>query len=100
MANAKANAFALVDQPPNVKGHEANHANFLARSYTTEVDGEEVAYSVTANARVCSSCVQFFNIARPGERKLVRSCPGSVIFGDAPRETYVDVKPVSPSAEG
>ena len=74
--------------------HKANHANFLARRYTTRLDGEDVAYSVTENAGVCSSCAEVFNVVADGSRKLVRSCPGSVIFGGAPRDIYVDVKPV------
>ena len=74
-------------------GQRANHANFLARHFTTTLDGEDVAYSVTDNASVCSSCAEFFNVVEDGSRKLVRSCPGSVIFGGAPRDIYLDVKP-------
>lgn len=75
-------------------GQRANHANFLAKRFTTEIDGEAVPYSVTANASVCSSCAEFFNVVEPGSRKLVRACPGSVVFGGAPRNVYLDVKPV------
>ena len=75
-------------------GQRANHANFLARHFTTKLDGEDVAYSVTDNASVCSSCAEFFNVVDDSSRKLVRSCPGSIIFGGAPRDVYVDVKPV------
>lgn len=78
-------------------GHRANHANFLAKEFTTELDGEQVPYSVTNNARVCSSCAEFFNVVEPESRKLVRSCPGSVIFSGALREVYYDVKPEPPS---
>ena len=60
----------------------------------TEIDGEEVPYSVTNNDGVCSSCAEFFNIISPDSRKLVRSCPGSATFGKAPKEVYVDVTPV------
>jgi hypothetical protein len=73
---------------------KANHANFLARHFTTTVDGEDVPYSVTENAGVCSSCAEFFNVVEGGSRKLVRACPGSVIFGGAQRNVYLDVKPV------
>jgi len=75
-------------------GHRANHANFLARRHTTVIDGEEVPYSVTENAGVCSSCVEFFNVTEPGARKLVRSCPGSISIAGAPKDAYVDVRPV------
>jgi len=75
-------------------GQRANHANFLARRHVTRLDGEEVPYSVTENAGVCSSCVEFFALVRPGDRKLVRSCPGSIALAGAPADVYVDVRPV------
>lgn len=71
----------------------SNHANFVSNSVTTELDGESVPYSVTENAGVCSSCVEFFNVLKPESRKLVRACPGSVIFGNAARDVYYDVRP-------
>lgn len=81
-------------------GHRANHANFLAKKFTTELDGEQVAYSVTGNAGVCSSCAEFFNVVSPDDRKLVRACPGSVTFGAAQRDVYYDVKPVKGTRAG
>jgi hypothetical protein len=75
-------------------GHRANHANFLARRFVTDLDGEEVPYSVTDNDGVCSSCAEFFNVVAPDSRKLVRACPGAVIFAGAERHVYLDVKPV------
>lgn len=72
--------------------HKANHANFLTRTVTTKIDGEEVPHSVSGNAGVCSSCVEFFNVAGRG-RKLVAACPGSVIFGGAKRNVFYDVQP-------
>jgi hypothetical protein len=74
-------------------GHKANHANFLAREFTTVIDGETVPHSVTDNAGVCSSCVEFFNIIEDQSRKLVRACPGSVTFGGAQRDVFYDVRP-------
>jgi hypothetical protein len=74
-------------------GHRANHANFIAKNHAVELDGEKVAYSVTGNAGVCSSCVEFFNVIEPGSRKLVRSCPGAVIFGGAQRNLFYDLRP-------
>lgn len=71
----------------------ANHANFLARKFTTEINGEEVPYSVTENAGVCSSCAEFFNVISDTSRKLVRACPGSVLFGGAERNIYYDIQP-------
>ncbi|MDH4228613.1 MAG: hypothetical protein OEW11_02565 [Nitrospirota bacterium] len=75
----------------------ANHANFLSRKVTTKLDGEEVPYSVTGNAGVCSSCVEFFNVVETDSRKLVAACPGAVTFGGAARNTYYDVRPVAPA---
>ena len=75
-------------------GHQANHANFLAKRYTTNIEGEDVAYSVTENAAVCSSCVEFFNLVSEDSRKLVRSCPGSITLSGAKRDIYYDVRPV------
>ncbi len=76
-------------------GHRANHANFLARRFTTRIEGEQVAYSVTGSARVCSSCVQFFNLMQPVDRKLVQACPGAAIFAGAKRDAYYDVQPLT-----
>lgn len=74
-------------------GHRANHANFLSKKVTTELDGEQIPYSVTGNDGVCSSCVEFFNVIDVDSRKLVRSCPGAVTFGGAKRDIYYDIKP-------
>lgn len=75
--------------------HKANHANYLSQHYTTELDGEQVPYSVADNAGICSSCVEFFNVMENRGRKLVRACPGSVTFGGAKAKVYYDVKPVT-----
>lgn len=74
--------------------HKANHANFVARQFTTEIDGEDVAYSVSDNAGICSSCVEYFNIVDDKSRKLVKACPGAITFGGAKRGEFLDVKPV------
>lgn len=72
--------------------HKANHANFVSKEYTTRINDEDVPYSLTQNNGVCSSCAEFFNVVSPDSRKLVRSCPGSIVFGGAPRDSYMDVK--------
>jgi hypothetical protein len=83
----------------NMKKHwlnqRANHANFIAKQYTTTIDDEDVAYSVTDNDGVCSSCVEFFNVIQQQDRKLVRACPGAITFGGVERDIYYDVKPAS-----
>ena len=80
-------------------GHRANHANFLARHHTTEIDGEEVPYSVTHSEGVCSSCAEIFNIVEDDSRKLVNACPGSVTFGGAAPDKWIDVKPTERPTE-
>ena len=74
-------------------GHRANHANFLSKRFTTDIDGEAVPYSVTGNESVCSACVEFFNVVEKDSRKLVRACPGSVAFAGVERDRYYDVRP-------
>jgi hypothetical protein len=74
--------------------HKANHANFVANKVTTEIDGENVPYSISENAGVCSSCVEFFNIVNKDQRKLVRACPGSITFGGAKKDIFLDIQPI------
>ena len=74
--------------------HRANHANFLAHHFTTEIDGQAVPYSISENAGICSSCVEYFNLVDDKNRKLIRSCPGAVTFGGAKRDVYLDVQPI------
>ena len=61
-------------------GHKANHANFLAKTFTTEVDGEEVPYTLTGNDGVCSSCAEFFNVVKPESRKKSVSIAGRLWY--------------------
>lgn len=78
--------------------HRANHANFVAERFTTQIDGEAVPHSISGVEGVCSSCVEFFNITNTARRKLVRACPGSVVFGSAPRDKFMDVRPLRDAA--
>jgi hypothetical protein len=71
----------------------ASHANFLASRFTTELDGEDVPYSVSNSVGICSSCVESFNIITQDSRKLVAPCPGAVRFGGAKVDVYLDVRP-------
>ena len=74
--------------------HKANHANFVSNKVTTEIDGAKVPYSISENAGVCSSCVEFFNIVNEDQRKLVRACPGSITFGAAKKDVFLDIQPI------
>jgi hypothetical protein len=74
--------------------HRANHANFLSKTVTTIIDGENVPYSISPNKGVCSSCVEFFNLTASDTRKLVNACPGAITFSSVKKDTYYDVKPI------
>ncbi len=74
--------------------HRANHANFLTGTVTTSIDGDDVPYSVSENAGVCSSCVEFFNLINTDQRKLVRACPGAMTIGGASKDVFLDVNPI------
>ncbi len=74
--------------------HRANHANFLCKHFTTEIEGENIPYSISENAGVCSSCVEFFNVISNNTGKLVRACPGSIMIGRMKKKVYYYVKPV------
>lgn len=61
--------------------HTANHANFLKPRFFTEHNGIKVPYSIDISAHVCSCCLELFQIVgKEQPRKLVRPCPGAVIF--------------------
>lgn len=75
--------------------HRANHANFLCKKYTTELDGVQVPYSISENRSVCSPCAEFFNLVAKRDKKLVRACPGSIISGVAKRGLFYEVRPLS-----
>ena len=72
----------------------ASHANFLGHRYTVVLDGEEVPYSVSNTAGICSSCVETFNIIDTDSRKLVSACPGALKFGGAKQDVFLDIQPV------
>lgn len=73
--------------------HRANHANFLAKRFTTKIDNEDVPYTVSDNCDVCSSCVEFLNLVSQDSRKLVRACPGSITLAGVQRDVYYEIKP-------
>jgi hypothetical protein len=80
--------------PRHWLNHRANHANFLSKDFTADMDGEAVPYTVSENKAVCSSCVEFFNVIAADSRKLVGACPGAITFSTVKRDTYYDVKPI------
>ena len=73
--------------------HAANHANFIDPKFTAAGDDGPVPYSIGPTARVCSACLEFYNIVgRRHPRKLVVPCPGAVLFAGLPRDTYFEVR--------
>ena len=68
--------------------HSANHANFIDPKFIVNMNGEKVPYSIADSPRVCSSCLEFFNIL--GDQwavKYVVPCIGAVQFAHLPMNT-------------
>jgi hypothetical protein len=72
--------------------HSANHANFLDPKFFVKLNGATVPYSVADSLRVCSSCIEFFNILGGQWRvKYVTPCIGAVMFARLPADRYLEV---------
>lgn len=71
----------------------ANHANFLAPRFFVDESGEQVPYSIDVSAHLCSCCLELFQVLG-GEyrRKLVRPCPGAVMFAELQPDIYLLVE--------
>jgi len=73
--------------------HTANHANFLKPRFFVEQNGARVPYSIDASAHVCSCCLELFQVLGSEHRlKLVRPCPGAVIFARLKPDGYLLVE--------
>lgn len=73
--------------------HTANHANFLNPRLFTEHHGEKVPYSIDISAHLCSCCLELYQVLGRGHRrKLVRPCPGAVIFARLQPNQYLMVE--------
>ncbi len=73
--------------------HCANHANFISPEFFVEEGGETVPYSVGPTVRVCSACLELYNIVGSASRKkLVVPCPGAVLFGRLKANRYYEVR--------
>lgn len=72
--------------------HSANHANFIEPRFYVEEGGEVTPYSIARTARVCSACVELFNVlGEQFERKYVTPCPGYVLFGKGRKDGFLKV---------
>ena len=73
--------------------HSANHANFIDPKFIVNMNGGKVPYSIADSLRVCSSCLEFFNIL--GDQwavKYVVPCIGAVQFAHLPIDQYFEVR--------
>lgn len=73
--------------------HTANHANFLKPRFFVDHDGTKTPYSIDISAHVCSCCLELFQVLGSEHRvKLVRPCPGAVIFARVKPDRYLLVE--------
>jgi hypothetical protein len=72
--------------------HSANHANFLDPKFFVKRNGATAPYSIADSLRVCSSCLEFFNIlGGQWKVKYVTPCIGAVMFARLPADRYLEV---------
>jgi len=73
--------------------HTANHANFIDPRFFLEHNGTRVPYSIDVSAHICSCCLELFQVlGSQHRRKLVRPCPGAVIFARLKPNGYLLVE--------
>ena len=71
----------------------ANHANFIRPRYYVANGEEMVPYSIGKTSRVCSACLQFFNIIGADfPVKYVVPCPGAALFAGMAVNKYYQVE--------
>ncbi|MBN2125019.1 MAG: hypothetical protein JW821_12045 [Deltaproteobacteria bacterium] len=73
--------------------HTANHANFIKPRFFVREGDLVVPYSIDRSAHLCSCCLELFQIlGEDFSRKLVRPCPGAVIFARLKPDRYLLVE--------
>jgi hypothetical protein len=73
--------------------HSANHSNFIEPEFFVAQNGGISPYSIADSLRVCSSCMEFFNIlGSQWPMKYVVPCIGAVLFAHLPMDQYFEVK--------
>ncbi|WP_022667506.1 hypothetical protein [Desulfospira joergensenii] len=71
----------------------ANHANFIRPKYYLNSGDEIVPYSIGKTNRICSACLQFFNIIGADfPIKYVVPCPGATLFAGMSVNKYYEVQ--------
>ena len=72
--------------------HSANHANFIEPVYFVDVADRPAPYSLGPTTRLCSACLEFFNILGQNHYlKYVSPCPGAVRFADLEPNKFYEV---------
>ncbi len=74
--------------------HCANHANFIEpRFFIENGNGGVVPYSIDQTKRICSACLEFYNIVGEAySKKFVVPCPGAVLFAGLSVNRYYEVE--------
>ncbi|WP_457551989.1 hypothetical protein [Desulfobacula sp.] len=71
----------------------ANHANFIAPEYYLKTGDDIAPYSIGKTNKVCSACLQFFNIIGSDfKNKYVVPCPGAALFAGMSVNKYYHVQ--------
>ncbi|MFH1152357.1 MAG: hypothetical protein V1793_00955 [Pseudomonadota bacterium] len=72
--------------------HSANHANFFEPEFFEDGSQGPVPYSIGKTSRVCSACLELFNIiGKAFATKYVVPCPGAVLFAGMAVNRYYEV---------
>ena len=72
--------------------HSANHANFLEPLLSVQENGTIVPYSIDLSERLCSCCLELYNVlGSKFRKKLVRPCLGALFFARLERDRYYEV---------
>jgi len=71
----------------------ANHANFIDPEYYLREGNKIVPYSIGKTNKICSACLQFFNIIGSDfTTKYVVPCPGAALFAGLSVNKYYQVQ--------
>jgi len=72
--------------------HSANHANFLDPQFYLQENGLTVPYSIDSSHRLCSCCLELYNvIGGRFRKKLVRPCLGALFFARLEADHFYEV---------
>ncbi len=73
--------------------HCANHANFISPRFFVEIDGRCAPYAIAGTGRVCSSCLETFDVVGSAHQtKYVMPCPGAVSLAGLIPDRYLKIE--------